>query len=206
MSTPTSIHVEVTSPPRFERVQLLVRLLLAMVLGVFGITVGWVAFVLYLTLPLIAAITISTIGTERFQRETAPRIRDGLTWLLQLSAFTMLLTDRFPSGTRPDARIELPIEGRPTTTTALMRLLSSLPNAFVLFVLSVVSGVLWIIGAFAILFTNTMPSGILGFQRGLLRWQARLVAYHASLTDDHPPYTMDTGLDDHPELAPAHVQ
>ncbi len=206
MSTPTSVHVEVDSPPRFERVQLLVRLLLAMVLGVFGITVGWVAFVLYLTLPLIAAIAISTIGTERFQHETAPKIRDGLVWLLQLSAFTMLLTDRFPSSAHTDTRVELPIEGRPTVTTAMVRLVSSLPNALVLFVLSVVSGVLWVIGAFTILLANTVPAGILGFQRGLLRWQARLVAYHASLSDDHPPYTMDTGRGDHPELATAHVQ
>jgi len=199
---PTSIHVEVTSPRRFERIQLFVRLLLALVLGLFGITVGWVGLVLYLTLPLVAAIAITTLGSARFTEEVAPRIRRGLVWLIQLSAFTMLLTDRFPTTTEPDVRVDMPIGGRPTATTAVVRLVSSAPSAFLLFVLSVVSGILWLIGAFAILFAETVPAPILGFQRGLLRWQARLAAYHASLVDDYPPFTIDTGLEDHdPELA-----
>jgi len=197
MSVPTPVHVEVNSPPRFERTQLFVRLLLALVLGLFGITLGWITVVLYLTLPLLAAIAITTIGTARFSDELAPRIRRALTWLLQLSAFTMLLTDRFPTTADPDVRVDMPIGGRPTATTALVRLASSAPSAFVLCFLSVVSGVLWIIGAFSILIAETVPSSILAYQRGLLRWQARLAAYHASLVDDYPPFTIDTGVEDH---------
>jgi hypothetical protein len=37
-----------------------------------------------------------------------------------------------------------------------------------------------------------LPS-ILSFQRGVLRWQARLVAYHASLVEEYPPFSFETG-------------
>ena len=29
--------------------------------------------------------------------------------------------------------------------------------------------------------------------RGIVRWEARLLAYHASLTDCYPPFTLETG-------------
>ena len=46
----------------------------------------------------------------------------------------------------------------------------------------------------------SIPAGILGYQRGVLRWQARLVAYHASLVDDYPPLALDTNDSDHATL------
>jgi hypothetical protein len=55
--------------------------------------------------------------------------------------------------------------------------------------------VLWVIAAIAVLLGVAIPRAILGYQRGVLRWQARLVAYHASLVDDYPPFVLDTGDD-----------
>jgi hypothetical protein len=37
-----------------------------------------------------------------------------------------------------------------------------------------------------------MPRSILAFQRGAQRWQARLVACHASFVVDYPPWSFDT--------------
>jgi hypothetical protein len=55
-----------------------------------------------------------------------------------------------------------------------------------------VSSVLWVVAALAVLFGLSMPRSILAFQRGVLRWQARLVAYHASFVVAYPPWSFDT--------------
>lgn len=190
------IHVEVTPPVRHERVQLLLRILLAIALGWLGITTGWIVALLFVSLPLIAAIS-SSFGADRYREDTAPAVVRVLDWLLQLSAFMLLLTDRFPSSKSPNARIELPVTARPTPGTAIVRLLTSLPSGLVLMVLWFVSGVLWLVSAITVLVATTVPASILGYQRGVLRWQARLVAYHASLVDDYPPFAVDTGREDH---------
>src|SRR5204863_6983876 len=116
-----------------ERLQLLLRILLTIGLGWLGITAGWLVWGLYLLLPIVAAISVS-IGVERFRADFAPRIATVLIWLLRLSAYTMLLTDRFPVG-QETVRIELPIASNPTVGSALWRLLSSLPSGVVLVVL-----------------------------------------------------------------------
>lgn len=193
MTSDHPVHVEVSSPVRFERVQLVVRIALAIALGWIGITVGWLACVLYLALPLITAIIVSSTTRERFETDLGPRMWRALSWLLQLSAFMMLLVDRFPTGENRPARIEIRFTGTPTTGSALMRLVTSIPSGFVLMLLWFVSSVLWVIGAVIVLVGARMPDWILGFQRGVLRWQARLVAYHASLVEQYPPFSLDTG-------------
>lgn len=192
------VHVEIDSPPVFERVQVLLRILLTIALGWIGVTVGWLVWGLYLVLPVIAAIAVS-LGGDRFRADVAPRVAAALSWLLALSAYLMLLTDRFPAGEDTN-RIELPITGRPTVGSALARLVTSLPSGLVLLVLWFVSAVLWLVAAVAVLAGASIPAGILGYQRGVLRWQARLVAYHASLVDDYPPLALDTNDSDHAAL------
>lgn len=193
--TSTPVHVEVSSPRRFERIQLLLRVLLVVVLGWLGLTAGWLVLLLYLLLPLVVAVSLS-LGGDRFRAVVAPRITVALTWLLQLSAYMLLLTDRFPAGS-DTVRIELPITSRPTVGSALRRWVSSLPSGVMLMVLWFVSGVLWLVAAGAIVLGAPVPSSILAYQRGMLRWQARLVAYHASLVDDYPPVALDTAQLDH---------
>lgn len=202
--TSSSVHVEVNSPPSFERVQVLLRILLAIVLGWLGITAGWLVFGLYLLLPVIAAVSIS-IGPARFRRDTAPQIAALLAWLLQLSAYMMLLTDRFPAGTDV-ARIELPVTSHTTVGGALRRLVSSLPSGAVLLLLWFASGVLWLVAAVAVLVGASIPDPIMAYQRGVLRWQARLVAYHACLVDEYPPVSFDTHPSDHGPLAAAEAR
>jgi uncharacterized protein DUF4389 len=187
------VHVEISSPPRFERVQLLLRILFAIVLGWVGITAGWLICVLYGALPVIAAITLSAAGSERWTTEVAPRLWRVLAWLVQLSAFMVMLVDRFPTGEDFPIRVELRATGKPTVGSALARLITSIPSGFVLMILWWVSSVLWLVGAFFVLFGASIPESILAFQRGVLRWQARLVAYHASLVDEYPPFSFDTG-------------
>jgi hypothetical protein len=186
------VQAEVSSPPRFERTQLVIRLLFAIVLGWIGITAGWLMWVLYGALPLVAAITISARGADHYVLSTGPQLMRVLTWLLQLSAYMALLVDRFPLGGEHPVRIQAVVTARPTIGSALLRLVTSIPSGLVLVLLSLVGSVLWLIAALYVLVAERVPESILAFLRGLLRWQARLVAYHASIVDEYPPFAFDT--------------
>jgi hypothetical protein len=37
--------------------------------------------------------------------------------------------------------------------------------------------------------------GLFDFHRGVIRWQARLLGYQASLVEPYPPFTVDTGAE-----------
>lgn len=177
------VQVDVPSPPLYDRLQLLVRLLFAMVLGAIGISFSWLAGVLYLLLPLIAATALA--GREQLWKP--------LQYLLQVSAYMLLLTDRFPTRAHEPAHIDLRITGAPTAGSALLRLVTSIPSVIVLGILGIVSCFLGFIGILTILFSRTLPAPILAYQRAMLRWQARLLAYHASLVDEYPPFALDMG-------------
>jgi hypothetical protein len=196
MSADYPVQVEVRSPVYFERVQLLVRIVLAVVLGWIGITAGWLACVLFGVLPLIAAVAVSSSGADRYAQDFGVRVWRALSWLLQLSAYMILLVDKFPAGD-PDhpVRIELRVTARPTVGSALLRLLTSIPSGIVLIALWFVSGILWLVAALVVLVGGPMPASILAFQRGVLTWQARLVAYHASLVDEYPPFAFGDHVD-----------
>jgi hypothetical protein len=182
------VQLEVSSPPVFERMQLLVRLAITIVLAWLGITLGWLWCVLFLVLPIIAASVVSARGADYYQETTAPRVWPALTWLLELSGYLLLVTDRVPIDDHR-VRIELRPTGRPTVGSALGRLVMSIPSAIALCFIGIVSCVLWVIAWFSILFTASVPASILEFQTGYLRWLARLAAYHASLVEEYPPFS-----------------
>jgi hypothetical protein len=185
------VQLDVTSPPRFDRIQLLLRLTLAIALGWIGITAGWIMCLLFLTLPVVAAIAVSTRGARAYIDDLGPQLWRAIGWLLALSAYMLLLVDRFPLGESSDVHLELRLTGQPTTGSAMLRLITSIPSGFVLGLLGIVSSVMFVVGAATILVDNTVPASILAFQRGVLRWQARLVAYHASLVDEYPPFSLE---------------
>jgi hypothetical protein len=182
---------DVPSPARFERVQLLLRLIIMFVLGMIGVSMGWVALLLYVALPAVAAIAIQSRGADGYLAETAPALERLLRWLLSLSAYMLFLTDRFPTGGETLVRFEVRRQGTPTPGAALARLLLSLPEMLVVALLACVGSVVWLLTVVTVLVAETVPAPFLRFQRGLLRWQARLLAYHASLVDVAPPFELD---------------
>jgi hypothetical protein len=185
------VQIETTSPLRFDRVQLALRLVIAIALGWVGISAGWLGCALFLALPVIAAVVISTRGAQGYLDDTGPKLWRVVSWLLAFSAYMLLLTDRFPAGEPTGVQIQIRPDGLPTTGSALIRLITSLPSGLVLALLGFVSSVLFVIGAVTILVDQHVPAWILGFQRGVLRWQARLAAYHASLVDEYPPFSFE---------------
>jgi len=186
------VQLEVTPPAHFARIQLLLRIAFAVVLGFLGITNRWLAGLVFFGLPVFAAIMVSAYGAVRYHQDIGPRMWRVVAWLFELSAYMMILVDRFPVGHDAQVRLHLRTTGTPTIGSSLMRLLTSLPSAFVLCLLGIVSGIVTILSAILVLVGAPIPSGCLGFQRGVLRWQARLLAYHASLVEESPPFTVDT--------------
>jgi len=191
MSSDYPVKIVVTSPPHFDRVQLLLRIGIAMLLGWLGLTAGWLVCLLFGALPLIAAVAISS-RRDAYLKEVAPPIWSVLDWLLRLSAYMLLLVDRFPADEARSMVTEIRYTGQPTVGSALARLITSIPSGVVLMLLWCISSVLWVVAALAILFGLSMPRSILAFQLGMLRWQARLVAYHASFVVEYPPWSFDT--------------
>jgi hypothetical protein len=185
------VQIETTSPLRFDRVQLALRLVIAIAFGWLGVSAGWLGCALFLALPVIAAVVISTRSGQAYLDDTGPKVWRAVSWLLAFSAYMLLLVDRFPTGEPTGVQIQLRPEAHPATGTALLRLVTSLPSAFVLAILGCASSVLFVIGAVMILIDQQVPTWILGFQRGMLRWQARLAAYHASLVDEYPPFSFE---------------
>ncbi|KYF88150.1 hypothetical protein BE17_35450 [Sorangium cellulosum] len=184
----------VTRPWKLDRVQLLVRVLLLSALSLAGVTVGLVMMLAYLALPAVAAALVYQKGSARFLAEDGPRLTRVLVWLAAAFAYLFLLTDRLPlDHPAKTARLDIEPTGTPTAKNALMRLFTSLPSAIVLALLCCVAYLAWLVSAVSILFTERVPTVIYDFQCGVLRWQARLLAYHTSLVDQYPPFAFDPG-------------
>jgi hypothetical protein len=181
------VDVDVIPPKKFERMQLLLRVAFAIAIGYIGLSMGWLWCALYLALPVIAAIGVSQKGSDGYLAEYGPNLSRVLEWVIALFAYMLLVVDRFPTGTpREELRIAIHPAGRPSVGGALARLLTSIPVALVLWLLGLLSALLWLVAAICVLFSESYPAAIHRFQLGYLRCQARLLAYHASLVDVYP--------------------
>lgn len=168
-----------------ERIHVVVRLVLLLALGTVGCSsIYWL---LYLALPAVVALRIASIGSTRYIAEDSSRITRALRWIAGAYAYLWLLTDAFPTD-EGGASVELAIEpaGAPTVRSALLRLLYSVPAVLLLALLSIAAGILWVIGALAVLIARRVPPGIAAFLSLTLCYQFRLFAYHLSLVDRYP--------------------
>jgi hypothetical protein len=82
--------------------------------------------------------------------------------------------------------------GSPTVGSALLRVVLAIPSLVVLAVLAFVGSIIWVIAAVLVLVTENYPEGLWRFLLGLVRWEAWLLAYLASLVDQYPPFTLET--------------
>lgn len=183
---PVQFHVEHS---RMSRVHVAVRLAVLLALGSIGCSsVYWL---LYVLLPVVAALLVSRDGPEGYLREDAPGALRVLRWVSSAYAYLWLLTDAVPraDGGGP---VELTIRagGNPTPGSALVRLASSLPALLLLAILSLLAAVLWIVGAICVLAVERVPAAVADFIAMKLRYQCRLLAYHLSLVDAYP--SLDT--------------
>jgi hypothetical protein len=160
----------------------LLRVVALVVLGWIGHPIG----LLWLGVPAVAAIVVSQKGGQRYLDEDGPRVTRVLTWILDLIAYVALLTDELPGRGEHPVRFEVQRSGSPTTRSALMRIVSALPGVIVLAILAFVGSIVWMIAVVFVLVGESYPAGLWRFLFGIVRRQARLLAYLASLVERYP--------------------
>ncbi len=184
------VQITIESPERFEPVQIVVRLVLALALGLLGVTAGWLACTLYIVLPALAAVFISSRGSDQYLRDVAPVLSRVLAWVVGFHAYMVMVVDRPQIAESSKVRVVIHAGGHPRVHSALLRLITSLPAALLLALLLVPAGLFSVIGVVTILLARTQPESLLRFQGAVVCFAGRLAAYHGSLVDAYPHFTM----------------
>jgi Domain of unknown function (DUF4389) len=117
----------------------------------------------------------------------------ALNWILDLVAYLALLTDQLPGQGEHPVRFLVERSGSPTVGSALLRILYAIPSLIVLAILTFVGAIVWVIAVVFVLVDENYPNSLWRFLLGLVRWEAWLLAYLASLVDRYPPFTLETG-------------
>jgi hypothetical protein len=189
---PYASTFDVAPQERYDRTQVAIRILIFIVLSIVGAT-GWFPCLLFLGIPVAAAILISQHGAQQYLDEAESNMTKWLRLIVRLYAYIGLLTDRFP-GEEPDHPVSFSVTptGTPTAGEVLLRIILVIPHAIVLALLGIVAGILLLIAAIMILVQESYPESIFSFLRGYLRWETRVLVYLAGLTDEYPPFALDT--------------
>jgi hypothetical protein len=178
---------------KYDRVQIALRLAIVLVLAILAGAIGWLYGLIYLAIPVVAAVLISQKGAERYLAESDGNITKWLRYIVAFYAYLVLLTDKLPSDSAMPVRFEVRPTGTPSVGQALLRIILGIPHYIVLALLGIVSVVLWVIAAVMVLIQESYPKGIFDFQRGYVRWYSRVLVYAASLAGEYPPFSLDTG-------------
>jgi Domain of unknown function (DUF4389) len=186
MSGPVTFKVE--RPPAFQRAHVFLRIALLVVIGWLGHPWG----LLWLGLPMVAAILVSQKGGQRYLDENGAMVTRVLNWILDLVAYLALLTDKLPGQTEHPVRFQVERSGSPTIGSALLRILYAIPSLIVLAILAFVGAIVWLIAVVLVLINESYPDSLWRFLLGLVRWEAWLLAYLAALVDQYPPFTLET--------------
>jgi hypothetical protein len=183
------VAFEIERPQQFDRSHVFLRIAVLIVVGWIVHPVG----LLWLGLPVVAAILISQKGGQRYLSEDGPTVTRALNWIVDVVAYIALLTDRLPGRDDHTVRFEVERSGSPTRRSALLRIVYAIPSVIVLAILTWVATIVWFFAMVLVFFTGTYPESWWHFLRGIVGWDARLVAYLASLVDGYPPFTLATG-------------
>lgn len=183
------VTVATRLPLRYEKIQVLLRVLVCIAIGVFLQSTGGPLGLLYLSLPIAAAVLITRRGAHGYLTQDARWLGNLLEWVVGLYAYLLFVTDRFPLDVADrSVRMQVQPQGAPSVGRALARLVTSIPLAIVLALLLVASLVVWIIAAVAILFDERYPDQLRRFQYNVVTFLGRWLAYHASLVEFWPPF------------------
>ncbi|MEX2246908.1 MAG: DUF4389 domain-containing protein [Dehalococcoidia bacterium] len=185
---------DVAQPKTYNRAQVALRLVILVVGSILAGAIGWIPGLVWLGIPVVAAVLISQRGPEKYIAEAGEGMIKWLRYIIGFYAYLLLLTDDLPSDDAANAaRFDVTASGTPSVGQALLRIILIIPHAIVLGLLSIVAGLLAIIAAVMVLVQETYPAGIHDFLRGYVRWHARVLTYMGSLTDEYPPFALDTG-------------
>ena len=183
----------------------------------------WFAF---LVLTVVAWFAVVTTG--RYPRRIFDFNLGVLRWTWRVSyyGYGALGTDRYPPFSldrEPDypATLDIMYPGQQSRLTAFARLLLAFPHLLIAGVFvgggaywidhasgwhvtspwSGLVGLLVLVAAVALMFTGRYPRGLFDLVVGLNRWVLRVIAYTTLMTDEYPPFRLDSGGDE-PQVTP----
>jgi Domain of unknown function (DUF4389) len=186
VNDPYPVAFDAVRPPTFQRAHVFLRI------GVL-VVVGWIAHpvgLLWLGVPVVASALIAQKGGARYLDEEGSAVTRILGWIVELAAYVALVTDRLPSDGAQSSSFRVERSGSPTLSSALMRIVNVIPSLIVLAILTFVAAIVWVIAVVSVLVSETYPEAIWRFLLGIVRWEACLLAYLASLVDRYPPLTL----------------
>jgi hypothetical protein len=186
---PFPVSFDLERPPVFERAHVFLRVALLVVIGWIGHPFG----LLWLGIPVIAAVLVSQKGGQRYLDENGPTVTRVLGWILELVAYLALLTDELPARGEQKVHFHVERSGSPTVASALLRILYVIPSLIVLAILVFVGTIVWLIAVVLLLVNKRYPDSLWRFLVGIVRWEACMLAYLASLVDRYPPFALATG-------------
>jgi hypothetical protein len=191
MAYPATFDVQ--PPQQFDKAQVVLRVVILLALAVLqihSIVLGGA----YIVVPLVAALLISQQGGAKYLEDAQSGPVRWLRYLMMFYSYMALATDKLATE-RPEQIVSFNVRttGAPTVGQALLRIILAIPHAIVLFFVGIVFVIVWLIAGIAILMNGTCPEWASDFIRGYLRWNARLMAYMASLVDEYPPFSFQNG-------------
>jgi len=185
------VQLDVQRPLHYDRVQLVIRLLVCVSLGALQLSPGGALGLLYVLLPTVSSISISQRGSATYLQRDAKRVVRVLDWMMAFYAYLLFATDRFPlEDEAREVRLHVTPSGAPTLSDAVLRLLWTLPHALALLVLGIAAGCVSLVLLVCVLTGTRVPDPLYRFQRKFLVWLARVLAYHAALIDVYPPFSL----------------
>jgi len=168
----------VAPPERFDRLQSVLRLVILAALSMVGTTLGAIAGLLYLLLPVFAAVVISQKGGRAYLQHDGLRVASVLRFVVGVYAYFALVTDKLPTGGAGDpVQFVVNPSGSPTLGSALMRFLTSIPAMMVLALLGIVAWFVLIVAAIMIVTPGHYPPGLFHFPCTVLPLRVYVAAY-----------------------------
>ena len=181
------VTVSVEAPDRFERIQILLR-----------IPVCWLISYLPMgfalaSAPVISAVLISQRGGKEFLETHGALYGRILGFVLGVYAWLYYTTDEFPRWDREGAfKARVRPKGEPSVGSALLRYITVVPHAVVIWVLFVFAVILGVGGVVTALFFGRVPGFIRRFELAFIAYTCRTLAYYVSIVDEYPPFTLST--------------
>jgi hypothetical protein len=204
------VHVEGELAPDLSRWLWLVKWLLA-IPHCLVLVFLWIAFVFVSVFAWFAILFTGRYPRSLFDFNVGVL---RWTWRVAFYTYSALGTDRYPPfslGEEPDypAHFDVDYPERLSRGLALVKWwLLAIPHYLIVGVFIGGAWLGWgsafhvgggliallaVIAGFVLLFTGRYPRSIFDFVLGLNRWVLRVAAYSALMTDEYPPFRLDTG-------------
>ena len=153
------VSFDLERPPAFQRSHVFLRVALLVVIGWIGHPFG----LLWLGVPVVAAILVAQKGGQRYVEEDGPWVTRVLSWVVALLAYLALVTDALPSRGEQTVQFGIERSGSPTVGSALLRILYAIPSLLVLALLCVLGAVVWLLAVVLILVNERYPESVWRF-------------------------------------------